>query len=47
MLKVYTDYVVDFESVKDRHAIAQLNLIFGIAALSTEVRPHQILTELA
>ncbi|KAL2037437.1 hypothetical protein N7G274_009922 [Stereocaulon virgatum] len=35
-LKVYTDYVTDPSSVKDKHSIAQLNLIFGIAALSAE-----------
>ena len=38
VLKVYTDYVNDPASVKDKHSIAQLNLIFGIAALSAEVR---------
>lgn len=38
VLKGYTDYVNDPTSIKDKHSIAQLNLIFGIAALSTEVR---------
>ena len=38
VLKIYTDYVNDPASVKDKHSIAQLNLIFGIAALSAEVR---------
>ena len=37
VLKIYTDYVNDPASVKDKHSIAQLNLIFGIAALSAEV----------
>ena len=37
-LKVYTDYVTDPAGVKDKHSVAQLNLIFGIAALSAEVR---------
>ena len=37
VLKDYTDYVNDPASVKDKHSIAQLNLIFGIAALSAEV----------
>lgn len=37
VLKVYTDYVNDPEGVKDNHSLAQLNLIFGIAALSAEV----------
>lgn len=38
ILKIYTEYVASPHSVKDKHAIAQLNLIFGIAALSAEVR---------
>lgn len=38
VLKGYTDYVNDPASIKDKHSIAQLNLIFGIAALSAEVR---------
>lgn len=37
-LNLYTDYVADPENMKDQHTIAQLNLVFGIAALSTEVR---------
>lgn len=37
ILKVYTDYVTSPESVKNNHDVAQLNLIFGIAALSAEV----------
>lgn len=44
VLKVYTDYVNDPASVKDdKHSIAQLNLIFGIAALSAEVRLSSLL----
>ena len=38
VLKVYTEYVADPESVKDKHDIAVLNLIFSIAILSAEVR---------
>lgn len=37
VLKAYADYVNDPEGVKDNHSLAQLNLIFGIAALSAEV----------
>jgi len=37
VLKVYTDYVANPDSVKNNHDVAQLNLIFGIAALSAEV----------
>lgn len=36
-LKLYEDYVACPEGVNDSHAIAQLNLVFGIAALSAEV----------
>lgn len=36
-LDTYTNFVAYPEGIKDRHAIAQLNLVFGIAALSTEV----------
>ena len=36
-LKIYTDYVVNPEGLQDQQAIAQLNLVFGIAALSAEV----------
>ena len=38
VLKVYAGYVNDLEGVNDNHSLAQLNLIFGIAALSAEVR---------
>ena len=37
VLKAYTEYVSSPHNIKDNHAIAQLNLIFGIAALSAEV----------
>ena len=37
VLKDYTEYVSNPEGFKDKHAVAQLNLIFGIAALSAEV----------
>ena len=36
-LKVYEDYVIDPDMVKDLQSIAQIHLVFGIAALSTEV----------
>lgn len=38
VLNMYTQYVANPQAIKDKHAIAQLNLIFGIAALSAEVR---------
>lgn len=38
VLKAYADYVNEPEGVKDNYSLAQLNLIFGIAALSAEVR---------
>lgn len=37
VLKAYVDYLDESEGVKDKHTLAQLNLIFGIAALSAEV----------
>lgn len=36
-LKLYEDYVANPEGLNDSHAIAQLNLVFDIAALSAEV----------
>ena len=36
-LKLYEDYVANPESLNDAHAIAQLNLVFSISALSAEV----------
>lgn len=41
ILKVYADYVTEPEGIKDSHSLANLNLIFGIAALSAEVRIRQ------
>ncbi|KAL8707422.1 MAG: hypothetical protein Q9220_007541 [cf. Caloplaca sp. 1 TL-2023] len=35
-LNLYTHYVADPEAPKDQHSVAQLNLVFGIAALSTD-----------
>ncbi|KAL8995883.1 MAG: hypothetical protein Q9188_006702 [Gyalolechia gomerana] len=35
-LKLYTEYVANPEHMEDQHALAQLNLVFGIAALSAE-----------
>lgn len=37
-LSLYEQYVVDPDSLTDKKAIAQLNLVFGIAALSSDVR---------
>lgn len=37
-LKVYEDYTTNPESIEDKQSMAQLNLVFGIAALSAEVR---------
>lgn len=37
-LELYSKYVDDPDAVKDQYAIAQLHLVFGIAALSAEVR---------
>lgn len=37
-LNLYTEYIADPEHMGNKHAVAQLNLVFGIAALSTEVR---------
>lgn len=36
-LKLYEDYTANPEKVEDKQAIAQLYLVFGIAALSAEV----------
>ena len=36
-LALYTKYVMNPETVKDQYAIAQLNLVFGVAALSAGV----------
>ena len=36
-LELYTNYVGNTDAVKDQHSIAQLHLVFGIAALSAEV----------
>ncbi|MCJ1391399.1 hypothetical protein MMC18_004263 [Xylographa bjoerkii] len=35
-LKLYAEYVANPMSIKDQHSIAQLHLVFGIAALSSE-----------
>ena len=37
ILEIYSEFVADPKDVKDQHAIAQLYLIYGIAALSAEV----------
>ena len=36
-LKLYADYVSQPEALNDGHSLAQLHLVFGIAALSSEV----------
>ena len=38
ILKLYTEYLADPHGIVDDHTVAQLNLIFGIAALSAEVQ---------
>ena len=38
ILKQYTEYLANPHNIRDNHTIAHLNLIFGIAALSAEVR---------
>ena len=43
ILEIYAEYVANPESMEDKHSIAQLNLIFGIAALSAEVRSFSML----
>ena len=42
-LKLYADYTADHKSISNLHAIAQLHLVFGIAALSSEVRMSSLL----
>lgn len=42
-LDTYTNYVSSSERMQNQHAVAQLNLVFGIAALSTEVCPPHTL----
>ena len=37
-LKLYAEFVADPDSIRDQQAIAQLYLVFGIAALSNEVQ---------
>jgi hypothetical protein len=37
-LSLYEQYVAGPETIDDKKAIAQLNLVFGIAALSSDVR---------
>lgn len=36
-LRIYEEFVVDAEKVKSSHKIAQLHLVFGIAALSSDL----------
>jgi hypothetical protein len=37
-LALYEQYVANPDSMTDKKSIAQLNLVFGIAALSSDVR---------
>ena len=47
-LKLYERYITDPEGIKDHQSIAQLNLVFGIAALSAEVgAPNAVSIHLA
>lgn len=39
-LNLYDKYMKNPEEVEDHHSIAQLNLVFGISALSAEVNSH-------
>ena len=41
-LKLYADYVADPEALTDRHSLAQLHLVFGIAAISCQVSRFQV-----
>lgn len=43
-LKLYADYTADPQSISNLQAVAQLHLVFGIAALSSEVRMLRLLT---
>ena len=36
-LNLYSEYVSDTEAIKDPASVAQLNLVFGIAALANDV----------
>ena len=44
-LNIYTNYVADPEGCEDQHSIAQLNLLFCIAAQSMDVRLHHSLRQ--
>ncbi|KAL9132164.1 MAG: hypothetical protein Q9217_000098 [Psora testacea] len=44
ILKLYSDFVASPDDIKDQHAIAQLYLIFGIAASSAEWNKHDAWT---
>ena len=39
-LALYEQYVASPETMVDKKSIAKLNLVFGIAALSSDVRIH-------
>jgi len=39
-LSLYEQYVTNPETLTDNKSIAQLNLVFGIAALSSDVSIH-------
>ncbi|MCJ1285635.1 hypothetical protein MMC26_004976 [Xylographa opegraphella] len=41
-LKLYGEYVANPASIKDPHSIAQLHLVFGIAALSSETEAMEV-----
>ncbi|MCJ1402994.1 hypothetical protein MMC11_006216 [Xylographa trunciseda] len=43
-LKLYADYAANPTSIKDQHSIAQLHLVFGIAALSSESTIQEVNT---
>jgi hypothetical protein len=41
-LSLYEQYVASPETMVDKKSIAQLNLVFGIAALSSDVRTRSL-----
>ena len=46
-LDTYTSFVANPEGIQDWHALAQLNLVFGIAALSTGVGQNTLIIHLS
>ena len=44
-LQIYENYTADPDTFKDLQSIAQIHLVFGIAALSTEVCQMEVLAK--